>query len=106
MESLKKILPSDKFPCFSCFDHPKDKLNCKECHGNGWIPGSHPIVQFAEDFLEKRLGGMVTSEMANSSGPESDFGDCMVKMSGSDDPYRRSKDAFPNSSVRTVNLRD
>ena len=29
LESLKKITPNDRFPCFSCYDHPKDKLECK-----------------------------------------------------------------------------
>ena len=56
---LKKINATDRFPCFCCFDHPKDKLECKECNGNGWISGTHPMVQFAEDFIEKRIGGMM-----------------------------------------------
>jgi len=44
---LRKIKPDDKFPCFMCFDHPRDKIACKECSGKGWILGSHPMVQFA-----------------------------------------------------------
>lgn len=46
-EALRKITASDKFPCFGCYDHHKDKLDCKECNGNGWISGTHPMVQFA-----------------------------------------------------------
>jgi len=57
-ETLRKITASDRFPCFACFDHPREKLACKECTGNGWIAGSHPMVQFAEDFIEKRLHGL------------------------------------------------
>jgi hypothetical protein len=57
-EALRKITSSDRFPCFSCFDNPREKVNCKECGGNGWISGLHPMVQFAEDFIEKRLHGM------------------------------------------------
>lgn len=73
-DSLKKITASDRFPCFACYDHPKDKLSCKECDGNGWISGSHPMVQFAEDFIEKRLGVGIVQDMGNSIGHGSDFG--------------------------------
>lgn len=59
IESLRKIGPNDTFPCFACYDNAKEKLSCKECGGNGWILGSHPMVQFAEDFIEKRLGGLL-----------------------------------------------
>ena len=51
VDSLRKIKPDDRFPCFLCFDHPADKISCKECNGNGWIFGSHPMVQFAEDYI-------------------------------------------------------
>jgi len=51
LSSLKKINPADKFPCFLCYDDPREKHNCEECKGNGWILGSHPMVQFAEDFI-------------------------------------------------------
>ena len=51
ISSLRKITPADHFPCFQCFDDPLDKNSCSECKGNGWISGSHPMVQFAEDFI-------------------------------------------------------
>ena len=90
-------MPNDRFPCFSCFDHPKDKVECKECKGNGWISGSHPMVQFAEDFIEKRMGGLIHLEMANSSGVGSEIGDSNVRMSFSDDPSKKQRDSFTES---------
>jgi hypothetical protein len=47
------------------------------------------MVQFAEDFIEKRLAGMLTSDFSNSSGNQNDFGEIMAKMSGSYDPKKK-----------------
>lgn len=105
IESLRKITATDRFPCFACFDHPQDKLTCRECAGNGWISGSHPMVQFAEDFIEKRLGGFVSNEMSNSSG-HSDFGELATRMSGSYDPRKKAPEGFPLASTKTVAFGD
>lgn len=64
---MRKINPNDRFPCFLCFDHPQDKLGCKECGGNGWILGSHPMVQFADDFIEKRLGKLIENDFVREN---------------------------------------
>jgi hypothetical protein len=60
------------------------------------------MVQFAEDFIEKRLAGMINSDLSNSSGNQSDFGEVMARMSGSYDPQKRPKDVFPASSSKTL----
>ncbi len=41
------------------------------------------MVQFAEDFIEKRLGVGIVQDMGNSIGHGSDFGEMMVRMSAS-----------------------
>lgn len=106
-EQLRKIQANDRFPCFACFDDQKEKMSCKECCGKGWIFGSHPMVQFAEDFIEKRLGGFSFTEMNNSSGQNSDFGEIGIRMSGSYDPRKRSsRDMFSAASTKTVALAD
>jgi hypothetical protein len=64
------------------------------------------MVQFAEDFIEKRLAGVVGSDLANSSGNQSDFGEVVARMSGSYDPQKMPKDVFPTSSVKTLALGD
>lgn len=28
VDSLRKIKTDDRFPCFLCFDHPREKINC------------------------------------------------------------------------------
>lgn len=104
LPTLRKINPSDRFPCFLCYDEPSQKTTCQECKGNGWILGSHPMVQFAEDFIEKRLAGVMASDLSNSSGNQSDFGEVMARMSGSYDPQKRPKDVFPISSSKTLVL--
>ncbi len=52
---LRKITSTDRFPCFSCFDDKINKTTCKVCLGSGFIYGSHPMVQFSEDFIEKKI---------------------------------------------------
>jgi len=106
MDNLRKIQPSDRFPCFACFDNPRDKIGCNECGGNGWVSGSHPMVQFAEDFIEKRLSGLASTEMGNSYGHHSDIGDIGVRMSGSYDPQKRQREVLPITSSKTVALGD
>lgn len=64
------------------------------------------MVQFAEDFIEKRLQGMGSSEMNSSSNNHSDFGDIAVRMSGSYDPRKRPVEVFPLASTKTVTLGD
>lgn len=65
------------------------------------------MVQFAEDFIEKRLGGVNISEMNNSSGQNSDFGEIGARMSGSYDPRKASfRDVFSTNSTKTVALAD
>lgn len=58
IKSLKKIRDNDKFPCFSCFDSPTSKIHCQDCNAQGYILGSHPMVQFAEDYIEKKFASM------------------------------------------------
>ena len=43
------------------------------------------------------MGGMVHSEMISSM----DMGDSMVKMSLSDDPYKKQRDSFPGNLNKT-----
>lgn len=105
-EALRKIAPTDRFPCFACFDNPRDKLTCPECAGNGWVSGSHPMVQFAEDFIEKRLSGLTANDMANSNTHHSEIGEIPVRMSGSYDPQKKRKDVLPVVSAKTVVMGD
>jgi hypothetical protein len=64
------------------------------------------MVQFAEDFIEKRLNGLVSSEINNNSSHQSDFGEIAAKMSGSYDPRKRPGEFFPLQSSKTVVLGD
>jgi hypothetical protein len=105
-ESIRKVGPNDKFPCFACFDHPKERLDCRDCHGAGWVLGSHPMVQFAEDFIEKRLGGLLSAEMATSTGPYSEGWESNGRMSSSEEPTRKPREVVPSSLARTVDLGD
>lgn len=52
---LRKILPSDTFPCFSCFDDPQFRLTCTICNKTGFLRGDHPMVAFVDDFLTKNI---------------------------------------------------
>lgn len=95
---LRKIEPDDRFPCFACYDHPKDKLNCSECKGNGWLPGSHPMVQFAEDFIEQKLSTMTLEDFPHQM-------DNIVvepRMSSSEGPKPKQKEVNFNSSTKTM----
>ena len=93
IDKLRKINPSDRFPCFLCYDHPRDRTNCQECAGNGWLPGSHPMVQFAEDFIEKRLGKFTPTDSVQpvSEAKTADFGEVKPRLTGSFDPYKSGK---------------
>lgn len=63
------------------------------------------MVQFAEDFIEKRLSGFVSTEMNNSSN-HSDFGEVAACMSGSYDPRKKPLKVFPIESSKTVAFGD
>lgn len=64
------------------------------------------MVQFAEDFIEKRLQGVNSSEMNGSSNNHSDFGEIAVRMSGSYDPRKKPVEVLPLASSKTVALGD
>lgn len=54
-KELRKINDNDRFPCFSCFDQPGERLNCTVCNKMGYVTGSHPMVKFVDDFLAQNL---------------------------------------------------
>ncbi len=49
-KNLKKIEAHHHFPCFECLDSEK-RVTCLACEGRGYVQGSHPMVQFIEDFI-------------------------------------------------------
>lgn len=54
-KELRKIDGSDKFPCYSCYDQPVERINCTVCNKMGYIMGDHPMVKFVDDFLTQNL---------------------------------------------------
>lgn len=64
------------------------------------------MVQFAEDFIEKRLSGFFSQDLGNSSTGQSDLGDVFARMSGSYDPQKKKKDIIPGLSSKTVTFGD
>lgn len=106
IKNLRKINPGDKFPCFSCFDDAKEKLSCGECNSQGFVLGSHPMVQFAEDFIEKKFANLGYncdkgfSNNSHNSNPSIESVSISNKMSSSYESRR--KDMIPGKSTKTV----
>lgn len=55
LSELRKIAPTDTFPCYSCFDEDEARATCKVCYGSGYLTGDNPMVMFIDDFLNQNL---------------------------------------------------